>query len=90
MPACIRFSEAKTNSSCACVSKLRPEFHIEDRIKALSAVLSQRQEDNQLHPVAFASRALSAAEKNYSITELETLAVVWEYSTTIPTCMVMR
>ena len=46
-------------------------------IKGLGAVLSQRQEDNQLHPVAFSSRALSAAEKNYSITELETLAVVW-------------
>ena len=46
-------------------------------IKGLGAVLSQRQGDNQLHPAAFASRALSAAEKNYSITELETLAVVW-------------
>jgi hypothetical protein len=46
-------------------------------IKGLGAVLSQRQEDNQLHPVAFASQALSAAEKNYSITEMETLVVVW-------------
>ena len=45
-------------------------------IKGLGTVLSQRQDD-QLHPVAFASRALSAEEKNYSITELETLTVVW-------------
>ena len=46
-------------------------------IKVLGAVLSQRQEDNQLQPVDFASRALSAAENTYSDTELETLAVVW-------------
>ena len=46
-------------------------------IKGLGTVLSQRQEDDQLHHVAFASCALSAAEKHYAITELETLAVVW-------------
>ena len=42
-------------------------------IKGLGAVLSQQQE---LHPVAYASRALNHSEKNYSVTELETLAVV--------------
>ena len=36
-------------------------------------MLSQRQEDDWLHPVAFASYALSVAEKHYAITELETL-----------------
>ena len=46
-------------------------------VKGLGAVLSQQQSDGRLHPVAFASRSLSAPEKNYSITELETLAVVW-------------
>ena len=46
-------------------------------IKGLGAVLSQTQADNRLHPVAYASRALTPAEKNYAITELETLAVVW-------------
>ena len=49
-------------------------------IKGLGAVLSQQQEDGQLHPVAFASRALSQQEKNYSVTDLETLAVVWAVS----------
>ena len=46
-------------------------------VKGLGAVLSQKQSDSCFHPVAYASRSLSAPEKNYSITELETLAVVW-------------
>lgn len=46
----------------------------------LGAVLSQEQEDGRLHPVAYASRALSPQEKRYAITELETLAVVWALS----------
>ena len=43
----------------------------------LGAVLSQLQEDGQLHPVAYASRSLDASEKNYGISELETLGLVW-------------
>ena len=42
----------------------------------LGAVLSQMRESS-LHPVSYASRSLSKSEKNYSISELETLAVVW-------------
>ena len=45
-------------------------------IKGLGAVLSQLQDDSCLHPVAYASRSLSGAEKRYAITELETLAVI--------------
>ena len=43
-------------------------------------MLSQKQSDGKVHPIAFASRALHRAEKNYGITELETLAVVWAIS----------
>ena len=46
----------------------------------IGAVLSQIQDDGYFHPVAFASRSLSPAERNYSITDLETLAVVWAIS----------
>ena len=58
------------------------DFTLETDASALrlGAVLSQVQDDDHLHPVTYASRALSAPEKNYSITELETLAVVWAVS----------
>ena len=35
------------------------------------------QDDKRLHPISYASQSLSAPEKNYGITELETLAVIW-------------
>ena len=60
-PCCTRDFTLKTDAS----------------IQGLGAVLSQAQEDGRLHPVAYASRALNQAEKNYSVTEIETLAVVW-------------
>ena len=43
----------------------------------LGAMLSQMQDDEQVHPIAYASRLLDNIESNYGITELETLAVVW-------------
>ena len=49
-------------------------------ILGLGAVLSQVRPDNQLHLIAYASRALNNSEKRYGITELETLAVVWAIS----------
>ena len=49
-------------------------------VKGLGAVLSQLQDDHSLHPVTYASRSISGAEKRYAITELETLAVVWAVS----------
>ena len=55
---------------------------------SISAILSQIQEDGKVHPVAYASRALSSTEKNYAITELETLAVVWQSFISGITCMV--
>ena len=44
--------------------------------QGLGATLSQSQDDSKLHLLAYASRSLSSSEKNYAITELETLAVI--------------
>ena len=46
-------------------------------LEGLGAVLGQKQADGHVHPVAYASRSLHAHERNYSITELETLGLVW-------------
>ena len=43
----------------------------------LGAILSQSQPDGMVHPIAYASRSLQPAEKNYGISELETLGLVW-------------
>lgn len=43
---------------------------------ALGAVLVQGEKEDE-HPVEYASRLLTAAEKNYSTTEREALAVIW-------------
>ena len=43
----------------------------------LGAILSQQQDDGTIHPIAYASRSLDQHEKNYGVTELETLGLVW-------------
>ena len=54
----------------------------------LGAVLSQTQDDGQLHPIAYASRSLDCSERNYSITELETLATLSLHLETVrPSCV---
>ena len=45
-------------------------------LEGLGAVLSQKQDDSLVHPVAFASRSLQPHERNYGSTELETLGLV--------------
>ena len=45
--------------------------------EGLGAILSQKQDDGRFHPVAFGSRSLMPAEKNYHSFKLEFLALKW-------------
>ena len=55
------------------------EFILETDASAhgLGAVLSQKQKRGAHHPIAYASCTLQPHEKNYEITEIEGIAVVW-------------
>src|SRR6266542_6161170 len=46
-------------------------------LKGLGAVLEQENENKNLRPVAYASRNLTPAEKNYHTTDLKCLAIIW-------------
>ena len=65
--------------------KFEKEFCIETdaSLVGLGADLSQSQDDYGVEnrfPVAYASRLLSEAERNYRITDLKGLAVSWAIS----------
>lgn len=57
----------------------KKEFHvhIDASCIVLGAVLTQSSEGEMDHPIAFVSRKLSKAEKNYSTTEREGFAMVY-------------
>ena len=46
-------------------------------LKGLGAVLEQEDENRNLRPIAYASRSLTPAKKNYHTTDLECLVIIW-------------
>jgi hypothetical protein len=43
---------------------------------AMGAILSQRQEDRRLHPIAYMPQSFSGAEYNYDTHDKELLAII--------------
>ena len=65
-PALAHYAKDKDNIVTTAASKT-----------GLGITLWQKQVDGEIKPIAFGSRFLNDTEKNYSIGELELLAVVW-------------
>lgn len=53
------------------------ELRVDACKTGIGAILLQEGGDKHMHPVSYISRSLSKAERNYSVTELEGLAVIW-------------
>ena len=52
-------------------------LHTDASDLGLGAVLMQEDDDGHLHPIAFASKLLNPAQRNYTVTDRECLAMVW-------------
>lgn len=54
------------------------EIHSDGACTAgIGAILGQRDETNKFYAVSYISRSLSPAERNYGVSEVEALAIVW-------------
>ena len=74
-----KMKELLTGATVLVFPNFDREFLLETdaSIKGLGAVLAQKQDDSRVRPIAYASRTLQPHEKNYGVSELEALGVVW-------------
>ena len=74
-----RLKNMLTSSSNLAYPDFSQPFVLETdaSVAGLGAVLAQRTTDGTPRPIAYASRSLQRHERNYGITELEGLGVVW-------------
>jgi len=52
-------------------------LHTDASNVALGTALLQKDDNGELHPIAYASKTLNAAQRNYSPSEKECLALIW-------------
>ena len=84
--AFLKLKEMVASEPCLAHVDLGKGFRMETDASnfAYGATLSQKQEDNRYHPVAFMSKLMLPAERNYDIYDKEALGVVkplqhWRY-----------
>ncbi|KAG8871131.1 hypothetical protein FRB98_001016, partial [Tulasnella sp. 332] len=71
------FKKAFTSSPILAFPDFEKPYVVEtdSSVFARGAILSQRGEDGKLHPIAYASKSLTPAERNYDVYDLELLAI---------------
>ena len=77
--AFVKIKELCTTTPILAYANYEKEFklHTDASDKGLGAILYQEGEDNKDHVIAYASRSLNPAEKNYPAHKLEFLALKW-------------
>ena len=77
--AFLAIQELVKNSRLLASPDLEKDFIIfcDASAKALGAVLCQKDENNIIRPIEFASRKLTPSEQNWHVVDQELLAVIW-------------
>jgi hypothetical protein len=71
--------DALTQSPVLAVADPNKNYilHTDASDHAMGAILQQEDENGDKHPIAYASKTFNDAQRNYSVTDREALAIVW-------------